>query len=343
MRILIVSDAWEPQVNGVVRTYQYIRDELIKAGHVVDIIGPDRFRSFPMPGYREIDLAYWPLHKLEGMIAGFEPDTIHIAAEGPLGWKTRTLCHRRGWKYSTCYHTHFPDYVRARVAKVFKPLANFAKRLSIASLRRFHKKSSALLVATQSLENTLKEWNFAPPMKRLLRGVLTDTFHPGEKTLFQDMPKPISLYVGRVAIEKNLPAFLEMNIPGTKIVVGDGPSMEELKRRFPEVQFVGKKVGEDLADHYRSADIFVFPSKTDTFGMVLIEALACGLPVAAYDVPGPKDIVTAPFLGAVDADLMKAYDNAQLEGTPEQRFEHVQRYYTWDKVAQDFARYVDSV
>lgn len=338
MRILIISDAWTPQTNGVVRTYEDLNHTLENAGHTVRVIGPADFPfSRPMPGYSEIDLVLFPSQKLTQLVDDFAPDTIHIATEGPLGWAARKLCKKRGWKFTTAYHTHFPDYTALRAAKHLPFLFTPVKALCVLWVKKFHSPSSCVLTTTQSVEDTLNSWKFPAPLHRLTRGVKTEIFHPGPKTLFVDLPKPIALYVGRVAIEKNIGAFLSMPWTGSKVIVGDGPSRKALEAAYPDAHFVGKKKGHDLADHYRSADIFVFPSKTDTFGIVLIEAMACGLPIAGYKVTGPMDLVTKDILGYVDDNLALAAQRAlDAPGTPQDRFHHLQENYTWDVAAAQF-------
>lgn len=339
MKILIISDAWKPQVNGVVRTYEHIGEELEKDGHEIKVIGPADFPvRFPMPGYPEIELAVNPYGRLKRMTGEFDPDAIHIATEGPLGQAARKYCNKHNLKFTTTYHTHFPDYIAKRVAKFIPFLSEPVKKSAIKSLRDFHDDASAMLIATQSLEDELKSWGFQTPMHRLSRGAKLDIFRPGNPEMFDDLPRPIAIYVGRVAIEKNLEAFLDMRWEGSKVIVGDGPDMMELQRNYPDAHFVGKKEGEELGAHYRSADIFVFPSRTDTFGMVLVEALACGLPVAAYNVTGPRDIITEPFLGALsDDDLADAAGRAlALAEHKDKRRAHVEEHYTWPAVAKQF-------
>jgi len=338
MKILIISDAWHPQVNGVVRTYEHLSAELRRTGHDVKVIGPADFPArIPMPGYSEIQLVINPQGRLRRMAEEFAPDHIHISTEGPLGWAARKYCIKHGKKFSSTYHTHFPDYIAKRVGRFLPFLYNWAHKTAINVVRKFHSESSNLYVATQSLEDELRGWGFTVPMTRLLRGVHMDLFYPGEKTEFQDLKRPVALYVGRVAIEKNLEDFLAMDWQGSKVIVGDGPSMEELTRKYPDAHFAGTKQGEALAAHYRSADLFVFPSRTDTFGMVLIEALASGLPVAGYNVTGPKDIITEDFLGALhEDDLGDAAQRALKTGTPEQRAAHVKTHYTWENTGRQF-------
>lgn len=338
MKLLIVSDAWLPQVNGVVRTYEYLGEELRKRGHEVRVIGPADFpRRMPMPGYPEIELVILPYRALSEKIKAFAPDRIHIPTEGPLGWAARRYCLKNGRPFSTSFHTRFPDYVARRVDKIFPALHDFAHRMGQAYVRAFHAPSSVMMVATDSMESTLREWGFKNPVRRVSRGAKLDLFYPGEKTLFKDLPRPVALYVGRVAIEKSIEDFLGMEWEGSKVIVGDGPSRMMLQKRYPKAVFTGIKTGEELAAHYRSADVFVFPSRTDTFGMVMPEALAAGLPVAAYNVTGPKDIVTENFLGALhETDLAAAARRALACGTPEQRSSYIKSRYSWEEAGRQY-------
>ncbi|MBY6263078.1 glycosyltransferase family 1 protein [Azospirillum sp. 412522] len=324
MNILIVSDAWHPQVNGVVRTIGTVRDELEEMGHSVEVIGPDRFRTLPMPTYPEIRLALGAKRRLWAMIEGMRPDCIHIATEGPLGFAARSYCLKHGKPFTTAYHTRFPEYVRDRAPI---PLA-----LSYAVVRRFHKPSSAVMVATQTIEDALKGRGFAN-IRRWTRGVDTELFHPRDKG-FLNLARPVSMYVGRVAVEKNLEDFLRLDLPGTKVVVGDGPAREELQRKYPAVHWVGAKHGEELAKHYAAADVFVFPSRTDTFGLVLLEALASGVPVAAYPVPGPLDVVDGSGAGCLDEDLKRAVEGALA--IPGQTCRDYALGYSWRRSAEQF-------
>lgn len=334
MKILIVSDAWHPQVNGVVRTYEYITAELEQMGYQVKVIGPADFpKSFPMPGYNEIRLVMFPYNALRRMIAEFAPDVLHIATEGPLGLASRKYAKNYGVEFTSCYHTHFPDYAAKR-APAF--LQGTVRKTGIAFVRWFHKLSSCLFVATPSLEAVLRQWDFQCPIKRLTRGIDHALFFPAPPSLFTDLPKPVALYVGRVAVEKNLEAFLGMEWTGSKVIVGDGPDFRTLKEKYPNAYFTGVQKGEALARHYQSADVFVFPSKTDTFGMVLVEAMACGLPLAGYPVTGPIDIITADFLGSVDDDLSQAARKALIHGTKEQRADHARDNYSWRRAAEQF-------
>ncbi len=336
-KLLIISDAWHPQINGVVRTYEHLCRELEAQNYNVDVISPSDFAvTIPTPFYPEIKLAIRPYKKLKRMIKDCSPDKIHIATEGPLGWAARKYCLKTNISFTTCYHTQFPDYVAKRFAWLIPSLYNKVHKIAISAVRNFHTPSNTLMVATKSLEKQLLEWHFKTPIKPLTRGVDTSIFYPGEKKLLQECKSPIALYVGRIAIEKNLEAFLDMQWNGTKVLVGDGPIRSELETKYPEALFVGKKSGHELADYYRSSDIFVFPSKTDTFGIVLIEALACGLPVAAYNVIGPKDIITKEYLGSLNNDLSTAAKLAQKITNKKKLHEHVKENYTWKKAVNQF-------
>ncbi|MCK5374369.1 MAG: glycosyltransferase family 1 protein [Alphaproteobacteria bacterium] len=338
MKVLIISDAWYPQVNGVVRTYEHLRDELEAMNHSTKIIGPADFAiSMPIPFYPEIRLVVAPYKRLKHMVKDYAPDKIHIATEGPLGWAGRKYCIKNNLPFSTSYHTQFPDYVAKRFVWLIPSLYNVVHRLAIKVVKRFHSASSILYIATQSLESQLKDWGFETPMVRLTRGVDFSVFYIGEKTRLKDCKTPIALYVGRIAIEKNLEDFLDMPWNGSKVLVGDGPAREGLENRYPDALFVGEKTGNELADYYRSSDVFVFPSKTDTFGIVLIEALACGLPVAAYNVIGPKDIITSSDLGVLDdKDLAKAAQSAIKIKNREKCAQHVGNNYSWNEAGKQF-------
>lgn len=294
-RILIISDAWEPQVNGVVRTLRVTSATLRSMGKVVEIIGPDKFKTIAMPTYPEIRLALFPKRKLARLIENFQPDALHIATEGPLGMAARAYALRNGMRFTTSFHTRFAEYLEARI--------KIPASLTYLWLRRFHAPASAVMVATASLQDELAHRGFKN-LQTWSRGVDLDMFHPSPR-LDWKFPRPIFAYVGRVAVEKNLRAFLSLQLPGSKLIVGDGPQLKALAQDFPDAHFVGAKHGADLAEAYAGADIFVFPSKTDTFGLVIVEALASGLPVAAYPVTGPKDILAdAPRpVGALNEDL----------------------------------------
>lgn len=296
MRILIVSDAWSPQINGVVVTLTNTIAELEKAGHVARVLSPQGFRTVPCPTYPEIRLALWPGRGVAREIEQFGPDAIHIATEGPLGITARRYCVARGRPFTTAYHTQFPEYVHAR--------SRLPLGITYAWLRRFHGPAKAVLVGTPDIHRRLAERGFAN-LALWSRGVDTELFAPGGRGGVPD-ERPIFLFVGRVAIEKNIEAFLKLDLPGTKWVVGDGPARIGLQRRFPDAKFHGMRTGEELAWFYRNADVLVFPSRTDTFGLVLIEAMAAGTPVAAFPVSGPIDVVKDPRVGALSEDLRSA-------------------------------------
>ena len=297
MRIALVSDAWLPQVNGVVRTLTTVAREAAGMGYNVLPITPDRFRTVPCPTYPEIRLALLPGRAVARLIDEFDPDHIHIATEGPLGMAARRHCLRRGLAFTTSFHTRFPEYVAARFG--------VPTRLTYAWLRRFHAPASGVMVAAPSVRRELAARGFAN-IQPWTRGVDAGLFDPALRTDFPGIPRPIFLMVSRVAIEKNIAAFLELDLPGSKMLVGDGPQLAEMKRRFPAVHFMGHHEGRDLARHYASADVFVFPSLTDTFGLVLLEALASGVPVAAFPVTGPMDVLGDAPVGHLDTDLRRA-------------------------------------
>jgi len=290
MRIVIATDAWFPQVNGVVRTLAATVAELDRRGYEVELITPGRFLTVPMPGYASIRLAMAPRFNLRKMLKDFAPDVVHIATEGPIGWNARSWCLARGVPFTSAFHTRFPDYASVRTgisAERFWPI-----------MRRFHAPSRAVLVASSSLETELASRGFAN-LRNWGRGIDRWQFRPGgeQNEFMAQLPRPIMLNVGRVAPEKNLDAFLDAPVAGSKVVVGEGPSFETYRKLYPEVHFLGALAGEELASAYRTADCFVFPSRTDTFGLVTIEALACGLPVAALPVAGPRDILGAEGRG----------------------------------------------
>jgi glycosyltransferase involved in cell wall biosynthesis len=302
-RIMIVTDAWEPQVNGVVRTLQRTIKELKDMGCEVQVVSPnDGYKTIPLITYSEIRLALWAKDDVEDRFLEFAPDAVHIATEGPLGWAMRAICMAHKFPFTTSYHTQFPEYVTARFSWV--PLWAGYK-----VMRTFHDKSGRIMVATPTMMELLQEKGFRN-VTPWSRGVDTVQFNPAKRGLdgglFPDMPRPIWLYVGRVAVEKNIEAFVELDLPGTKVVVGDGPQREELQKKYPAAKFVGAKFGEDLARAYADADVFVFPSFTDTFGLVILEAMAAGTPVAAYIAPGPKDLIPGSGAGAINTDLKTA-------------------------------------
>ena len=306
-RVLIVSDAWRPQVNGVVRTLATLVDELEVLGIVAEVIGPDRFRTLPCPTYPDIRLSILPKRRLARMMAEFRPDALHIATEGPLGIAARKLARAHGWTFTTAFHTRFPEYLRART--------RVPTRLSYAWLRRFHAAGHGLMVATESLRQELAARGFRD-LRAWSRGVDLSLFQPEPRAAWAGLARPVCLYVGRVAIEKNITAFLDLDLPGSKVVVGEGPQLAALKRDYPGVHFAGVMHGEALSRAYAGADVMVFPSRTDTFGLVMLESLACGTPVAAFPVTGPKDVLVGggDAIGAVDDDLraavLRALENA---------------------------------
>ena len=297
LKILIVTDAWRPQVNGVVRTLEVLGADLTALGHSVRYATPEGRFTLPMPTYPEIRLALFPRGTLEKEIRDFAPDAVHIATEGTLGLSARAICLKYGIHFSTSFHTRFPEYVKARFPLV--PL-----ELVYRWLRWFHGPATAMMVATQSLKRELEAHGFHH-LRIWSRGVDVELFRPiGDARL--PYPAPIWLYVGRVAVEKNIEAFLALDLPGTKVVVGDGPAKAQLMDKYPEVEFLGSLTGEPLVRAYAGSTVFVFPSRTDTFGLVLLEALACGIPVAAYPVQGPLDVVGEAPVGALDQDLKQA-------------------------------------
>ena len=295
MRIAIVTDAWSPQVNGVVRTLHAIRTELEGQGHSVLVISPDRFASVPCPSYPEIRLAFARAATVGGLIGEFGADAIHLATEGPLCLAARHWCLARRRPFTTAYHTQFPDYVSARTGVPAEWIWRY--------IRWFHAPAAAILASTPSIRATLADHGLRH-VRHWGRGVDLSCFGPdvAPHPALGHLPRPIQLYVGRIAVEKNVAAFLRSDHPGSKIVVGDGPARAALAAAHPQAIFLGSLFGEALAGAYAAADVLVFPSRTDTFGLVMIEALACGIPVAAYPVTGPIDIVT-PATGALDESL----------------------------------------
>ena len=314
----------------MVRTLSTVAGELTAMGHAVDVIGPDRFRTVPLPTYPDIRLAVLPGRALARMIASFAPDSLHIATEGTLGVAARTWARRRGVAFTTSFHTKFPEYVQARTG--------LPPSFSYAWLRRFHNAGAGVMVATESLRADLAARGFRN-IRTWSRGVDLGLFRPEPREDLREdwgLPRPVFLYVGRVAVEKNIRAFLDLDLPGSKVVVGDGPQMAGLRQHYPGVHFTGAKFGEELARAYAGADVFVFPSRTDTFGLVLLEALASGTPVAAYPVTGPLDVLgrTPSRVGAVDADLRRAALTA-LEGDRAACRAHAETY-SWRACAELF-------
>jgi glycosyltransferase involved in cell wall biosynthesis len=313
MKLAICTDAWAPQVNGVVRTLSTTVVRLIRRGHEVELVTPSQFFTFALPGYSEIRLAMAPRFGTRRSLHAFAPDIVHIATEGPIGWSARGWCKANRVPFTSAFHTRFPDYAAVRTGLSpahFWPL-----------MRRFHGPSEAVLVSTPSLASELAQFGIGHT-RMWSRGIDNTLFHPlhTPHPALSDLPRPIMLNVGRVAVEKNLTAFLDIPVAGTKVVVGGGPDLEVMRARYPDAVFLGPLSGEALASAYCAADVFVFPSRTDTFGLVMIEALACGVPVAAYPVPGPLDIIgpdgrgprnDLPMtVGALDNDLVTAIARA---------------------------------
>ncbi len=326
MRILIVTDAWTPQVNGVVRTLRSVRAELEAAGHAVRILSPDQYGSLPCPTYPEIRLAVARSRTIGREIDAFQPDAIHLATEGPLCLAARRWCLRNAIPFTTAYHTHFPDYVAQRTGIPAAWIWRY--------IRWFHGPAQAVLVSTRSVREQLRAHGIAQ-VRSWGRGVDLSNFSSDAPppALFADLPGPIQLYVGRIAVEKNIEAFLSSGHPGSKVIVGDGPARAALERAYPQAHFMGPLTGRALAGAYAGADVFVFPSRTDTFGLVMIEALACGTPVAAYPVTGPVDIVT-PETGALAETLEEAIGRA-LACDREQCAAYG-RGFTWEASARQF-------
>lgn len=317
MKILIVSDAWEPQVNGVVRTLKMTRRELERRGHQTELISPLGFRAIPCPTYPEISLALTTRRELERRIDAFAPDCLHIATEGPLGWLARSVALRRGWPFTTAYHSRFPEYVHAR----FRVPVSW----TYALLRRFHNAARATLAPTPAIVADLKARGF-PRARLWSRGVDLELFSAAEtKPARMAGEQPIFLYVGRIAVEKQVDAFLRLDLPGEKWVAGEGPARRRLEAQYPQARWLGVLCGDELARLYQSADVMVFPSVTDTFGLVMVEAMACGTPVAAFPVPGPIDVIGNSRAGVMHSDLREACLRA-LELSREEVRAHAEKF-----------------
>ncbi|HSV71591.1 MAG TPA: glycosyltransferase family 1 protein [Methylibium sp.] len=331
MKLMIVTDAWEPQVNGVVRTLKMTCRELEKLGHQVELLSPQGFRTLPCPSYPEIELALATRRRIAERVDAFAPDCLHLATEGPLGWQTRAVARRRGWRFTTAYHSRFPEYVQARTGL---PTAWF-----YALLRRFHNAGVATLAPTPAIVDDLRARGFTRACW-WSRGVDLAMFSP-------DGPReprgsaPVFLYVGRVAVEKQVEAFLALDLPGEKWVAGEGPDRAKLQARYPGARWFGVLPGPDLARLYRSADVMVFPSVTDTFGLVMAESMACGTPVAAFPVPGPIDVVGRSPGGALDADLRAACLRA-LELPRDAVRRHAEQY-SWARATQQFVAALEPI
>jgi glycosyltransferase involved in cell wall biosynthesis len=323
MRLLIATDAWHPQVNGVVRTITHLEAELRRLGVRVEFLVPEQFVRVPLPGYGLLRIAIPRPEAISRAIAERAPDFIHIATEGPIGWAVRSNCLARGRPFTTSYHTKFPEYASI--------IFGVPKSWVYALARRFHDRSAGVMVATASLEADLRQRGFSRLM-RWSRGVDTELFRPAATRPIR--ARPAFLFVGRISREKNIEAFLDADLPGKRIVVGDGPRLRALRRRYGDVTFLGHKSGRELAAIYASADVFVFPSRTDTFGLVLLEALASGVPIAAYPVTGPIDIVEHGVSGILDHDLGKAAREA-LSLLPQAARARGEQF-SWSRAAEQF-------
>ena len=324
MRIMIVSDAWFPQTNGVVNTLAQTAAWLGRSGHEVRVVTPSDFRSMACPTYPEIRIALFPYRVMARRIGAFAPQALHIATEGPLGFAARSYCVRHGLRFTSSYHTQFPQYLRSRL-----PIPMW---LSYLGLRWFHSAAHCCMVSTPTVHKQLAARGFKH-LVRWQRGVDTQLFRPRDKA-FLALPRPIAVYVGRVAVEKNVAAFLRMRWRGTKVVIGDGPEHDKLRSQYPQARFLGFRFGNDLAAHLAAADILVFPSRTDTFGLVNLEAMASGVPVAAYPVTGPVDVVEDGVTGALDEDLARAAARA-LKIDPRACRERALRS-GWDACTREF-------
>lgn len=328
MHILLITDAWSPQINGVARTLGQIRTECQRRGHRVTVVSPDQFKTVPCPTYPQIPLALFPGRKLRRILDREQPDAIHIATEGPIGLAARNIAVARDLKFTTSYTTKFPEYVSARVPVP----VTWGYRV----MRWFHRPSSALMVATQTIRRELEAHGIGNIVD-WSRGVDTEMFRLGLEPAL-DLPRPVFVYVGRVAVEKNIEAFLKLDLGGSKLVVGGGPQLESMKKKYADATFVGPKHGEDLVRHYAAGDVFVFPSRTDTFGLVMLEAMACGLPVAAFPVPGPLDVIGDEPVGVLDEDLGAAAMQA-LHIAPDLCREYALNF-SWAACANQFLSYL---
>jgi glycosyltransferase involved in cell wall biosynthesis len=334
MKLALVTDAWQPQVNGVVTTLVELVRELQALGHAVEVIHPGLFKTRPCPGYAGIDLAVRPAAELTRRLDALAPDAIHIATEGPLGWAARRYCLRRGLAFTTAFHTRFPEILKAAL-KV--PL-----RLGYALFRHFHRPSSGVLVPTPSVLRMLQARGFAK-LRPWTHGVDMDLFAyrdtPQVYAPLGDLPRPVSLYVGRVSYEKNIDAFLQLDVPGSKVVCGVGPLEAALRARDPAVHWLGLLPRDELAQVYAAADVFVMPSRNETFGLVMLESMAAGTPVAAFPVEGPLEVVGEPAQGgALQADLRQAWQQALA--VPRAQAHARARTFGWQAAAQLFAGYL---
>ncbi len=331
MRVLIATDAWHPQVNGVVRTLTSLSRTACNLGVTIEFLSPDGFPSLPLPTYPGLRLALPTLGAIACRIGDAKPDAIHIATEGPIGYSVRAYCRRHGRQFTTSYTTRFPEYISAR--------APIPQHWIYAALRRFHSAATVTMVATPSLFGELSLRGFSN-LAIWTRGVDTNLFRP-DRAIALDYPRPIFAVAGRIAVEKNLEAFLSLDLPGTKIVIGKGPQEEQLRFRFPDVKFLGLLERETLAAHLAAADVFVFPSRTDTFGLVQLEALSCGVPIAAFPVTGPEDIVGSHPVGVLNEDLRAACLGALRLSRKSCRAFALN--FSWEKSARQFIGHVQKV
>jgi len=328
LKIVIATDAWKPQLNGVVRTLDTLGRILTEFGNEILYITPNDFKSVPLPSYPEIRLSLMPNRKAAKLINAFQPDAVHIATEGPIGRAVRRFCKRRGYPFTTSFHTRFAEYANERW--------KVPTKWGYAILKDFHKDGETMMVATPGLVEELKERGFSN-MKLWARGVDLDQFVPGDRSFLDQYERPIFLYVGRLAVEKSIEDFVEADLPGVKLIVGEGPQREQLEEKYKKAVFVGPKYGDELTKYYQGADVFVFPSRTDTFGLVNVEALACGVPVAAYPVRGPLEILDgAPEgCGAMDEDLRKACLAAYEKRDPKACREWAENF-SWEAASRQF-------
>jgi glycosyltransferase involved in cell wall biosynthesis len=330
MRILVATDAWHPQVNGVVRTLTMMADAARNFGVEVSFLTPQSFRTVALPSYPDLRVALPYRAKIARLIADARPDSIHIATEGPIGLLVRRYCRKHRLPFTTSFHTRFPEYISARMP--------VPESWIWAALRRFHSASQAVMAATPALAGELRSRGFRNVVL-WPRGVDASQFYPRPADL--GLPRPVFICVGRVAVEKNLEAFLDLDLPGSKAIVGDGPELASLTRKYPEAVFLGARQGEALAEAYAAADVFVFPSRTDTFGLVLLEALASGLPVAAFPVAGPRDVIGTAPVGALNEDLREAC-LAALKISPQACLEFAATH-TWEASARSFVENITNV
>lgn len=324
MRIALVTDAWHPQINGVVRVVDSVTGRLRAMGHEVLVVSPGGFRTVPCPTYPEIPLSLLPRRRLTELLYDFRPDAVHIATEGPIGWAARRLCRQRGWPFTTAYHSKLPEYVNLRT---MLPLSWL-----YGAIRSFHAPAARTLVPAPSVYRELCLRGFGN-LVTWSHGVDLSVFRPVGKGRL-DLPRPIHMYVGRLAVEKNLPAFLGLPLPGSKVVVGAGPARAELMRRYRDAHFFTAHGDAELAAYFSAADVFVFPSLTDTFGLVMLEALACGVPVAAFPVAGPLDVIGDSGAGVLDHDLGRAAETAR--NLPPDLCRQRAQAFSWEEVTRTF-------